>query len=129
MGTQHSALSTQSQSLPFWALLFLLSPLFPPLLLLLTLPDHILRIINIRPLVQFLPVELLIKGIQRFLREAIRVIRAATDISGDVSRATFWYRNEPLAAFGYQTAETLVSEGRTEDVLRYVMSLEAGAAG
>ena len=69
------------------------------------------------------------EGVQRFLREALRVLRAATDISGDVSRATFWYRNEPLTPFGYKTAETLVSEGRTEDVLRYVMSLEAGAAG
>jgi hypothetical protein len=67
--------------------------------------------------------------IQRFLRDALRVIRAATDLSGDVSRALFWYRNEPLAPFGYKTAEQLVSDGRTEDVLRYVTSLEAGAAG
>ncbi|MFG7003166.1 DUF2384 domain-containing protein, partial [Burkholderia pseudomallei] len=28
-----------------------------------------------------------------------------------------------------KTAEQLVSEGRTEDLLRYVTSLEAGAAG
>lgn len=69
------------------------------------------------------------EAVQRFLREALRVIRAATDISGDVNHALFWYRNEPLAPFGYKTAETLVSEGRTEDVLRYVMSLEAGASG
>lgn len=69
------------------------------------------------------------EGVQRFLREALRVIRAATDVSGDVNQALFWYRNEPLAPFDYKTAETLVSEGRTEDVLRYVMSLEAGAAG
>jgi hypothetical protein len=31
--------------------------------------------------------------------------------------------------FDYQTAETLVSAGRAEDVLRYIVSLEAGAAG
>jgi hypothetical protein len=68
-------------------------------------------------------------SVQHFLREAIRVIRAATDLSGDVHRALFWYRNEPLAVFDYQTAETLVSAGRAEDVLRYVISLEAGAAG
>lgn len=69
------------------------------------------------------------EGIQRFLREALRVIRAATDIADDVDRALFWYRNEPLPPFGYRTAEQLVAEGRTEDVLRYVASLEAGAAG
>ena len=61
--------------------------------------------------------------------EAIRVIRAATDLNGDVSHAIFWYRNEPLPAFGYKTAESLVIEGRPEDLLRYVASLEAGAAG
>ncbi|CAG9252227.1 conserved hypothetical protein [Paraburkholderia unamae] len=69
------------------------------------------------------------ESVQRFLREALRVIRAATDVSGDVSKALLWYRNEPLPVFGYKTAEQLVSEGRTEDVLRYVASLEAGAAG
>ena len=68
-------------------------------------------------------------SVQHFLREAIRVIRAATDLSGDVHLALFWYRNEPLAVFDYQTAETLVSAGRAEDVLRYVVSPEAGAAG
>ena len=68
-------------------------------------------------------------SVQRFLREAVRVIRAATDLNGDVDRALFWYRNEPLQPFGYKTAERLVSEGRSDDVLRYVMSLEAGPAG
>ncbi len=69
------------------------------------------------------------QGVQRFLREALKVIKAGTDLAGDVDLALFWYRNEPLSAFGYKTAEQLVSEGRTEDVLRYVSSLEAGAAG
>jgi hypothetical protein len=31
--------------------------------------------------------------------------------------------------FGYKTAERLVSEGRTDDLLRYLTSPEAGAAG
>ncbi len=69
------------------------------------------------------------QGVQRFLREALKVIKAGTDLAGDVDLALFWYRNEPLSVFGYKTAEQLVSEGRTEDVLRYVSSLEAGAAG
>lgn len=69
------------------------------------------------------------QSVQRFLREALKVIKAGTDLSGDLNKALFWYRNEPLSAFGYKTAEQLVSDGRTEDVLRYVSSLEAGAAG
>jgi hypothetical protein len=69
------------------------------------------------------------RGVQDFLREALRVIKAATDLTRDVNKAVFWYRNEPLAAFGYRTAERLVSEGRTDDLLRYITSLQAGAAG
>jgi hypothetical protein len=69
------------------------------------------------------------RGVQDFLREALRVIKAATDLNGDLNKALFWYRNEPLSVFGYKTAERLVSEGRTDDLLRYVASLEAGAAG
>ncbi len=69
------------------------------------------------------------RGIQDFLREAVRVIKAATDLTGDLGKAVFWYRNEPLSVFGYKTPERLVSEGRTDDLLRYVTSLEAGATG
>ena len=69
------------------------------------------------------------RGIQDFLREALRAIKAATDLNGDLNKALFWYRNEPLAAFAYKTAERLVSEGRADDLLRYVASIEAGAAG
>ncbi|KVO45923.1 hypothetical protein WJ85_10020 [Burkholderia ubonensis] len=69
------------------------------------------------------------ESVQKFLRDALRIIRAATDISGDVQRTLFWYRNEPLPTFDYKTAEQLVSEGHAEDLLRYVTSLETGAAG
>lgn len=69
------------------------------------------------------------ESVQRFLREAVRVLRAAMDINKDVPSAIFWYRNEPLPPFAYKTAEQLVVDGRSDDVLRYVASLEAGAAG
>lgn len=69
------------------------------------------------------------RGVQDFLREALRVIKAATDLNGDLHKALFWYRNEPLSVFGYKSAERLVSEGRTDDLVRYLVSIEAGAAG
>jgi uncharacterized protein (DUF2384 family) len=69
------------------------------------------------------------ESVQRFLREAIRVIRAALDLNGDLERTIFWYRNMPIPTFEYKTAETLVTEHRTEDLLRYIDSLEAGSAG
>ena len=67
--------------------------------------------------------------LQKFLRDAVRVLAAATDFNGNAMQAAFWFRNQPLADFGYKTAETLVSEGRADDVLRYVEMLEAGPAG
>ena len=60
---------------------------------------------------------------------ARRVLKAATDLSGDVHRARSWYKNERLPAFASKTAMQLVGEGRTEDVLQYLGSLEAGAVG
>ncbi|KVL31016.1 hypothetical protein [Burkholderia sp. MSMB1835] len=69
------------------------------------------------------------ESVQKFLREALRTIRAATDISGDVQSTLFWFRNEPLPPFDYKTAEQLVSEGRTEDLLPYIRSLEISGAG
>ena len=69
------------------------------------------------------------RAIQDFLRQALRVIKAATDLNGNVGTALFWYRNEPLAPFGYKTAEQLVADGRADDLLDYIASLEAGAVG
>jgi hypothetical protein len=69
------------------------------------------------------------KHVQRYLRQALRVLRAAFDLSGDIHKATFWYRNEPLSPFDYKTAEQLVSEDRMDDVVSYVESLQAGASG
>jgi hypothetical protein len=66
---------------------------------------------------------------QEYLRETIRVIHAAADISGDVEKAIDWFKNERLDAFDYETPQMLVSEGRTCDLLRYIQSLDAGFSG
>ncbi|WP_330996204.1 MULTISPECIES: hypothetical protein [Burkholderia] len=62
-------------------------------------------------------------------REAHQVIQAATDVSGDVQSVLIWYRSEQLSPFDHKTAEQLVAEGRVDDLLRYIASLEAGATG
>ena len=61
--------------------------------------------------------------------DSMRAVRVATDLSGAVDTAIIWFENERLSAFAFKTAEQLVSEGRIEDVLRYLASLEAGTAG
>ena len=49
------------------------------------------------------------RGVQDFLREALRIIKAATDLNGDLNKALFCYRNEPRSQLCYKTAERLVS--------------------
>jgi hypothetical protein len=68
--------------------------------------------------------------IQSHLRENLRVIRAAYDVSGDdLPKALDWFRTEQLSPFGQKTAEQAVAAGRADDVIRLIGSLHAGAAG
>lgn len=67
--------------------------------------------------------------LQKYLQDMVRVLAVATEMTGDADRAAFLLRNEPLRAFGYKTADTLVQEGRAEDVVAYLESLAGGAAG
>jgi len=69
------------------------------------------------------------EGAQCFIRGTLRVLHAASDLNGDIERTVFWFRNEPLVPFGQETAERLVAKGRVDDVIRYVMSLDAGVVG
>jgi uncharacterized protein (DUF2384 family) len=68
-------------------------------------------------------------SVQGFLRDSVRVLRAATDLHGNVEAALFWFSNHPLPVFEYKTAQTLVIERRTDALLRYLASLDAGFAG
>jgi uncharacterized protein (DUF2384 family) len=67
--------------------------------------------------------------LQKYLQDMVRVLAAATEVTGDENRAAFLLRNEPLRSFGYKTADTLIQEGRTENVIAYLESLAGGAAG
>ncbi|WP_372614646.1 DUF2384 domain-containing protein [Halomonas sp.] len=67
--------------------------------------------------------------LQGFLREALQVLRVATDINGDFRHALFWFRNEPIGTFDYRTPEQLVSQGKAQDLVRYLQALKAGAVG
>lgn len=69
-------------------------------------------------------------NIQSHLRENLRVIKAAYDVSGgDLPKALRWFRTERLPPFGQKTAEQAVAAGRADDVIRLIDSLHAGAAG
>lgn len=66
---------------------------------------------------------------QVYLRESVRVMRAAVDITRSVEKAIFWFKNNPLPTFDYRTAQDLVSECRTEAMIHYIQSRQVGFAG
>jgi hypothetical protein len=67
--------------------------------------------------------------LQGRMREMVKVITAATELTGDIDKAIYWYRNEPIADYSHRTAAELVSEGHAEAVLAYLRDLENGARG
>lgn len=69
------------------------------------------------------------ESVQRYLRESVRIVRAAADTSHSIEKAIYWYKNHPIPTFDYKTGQQLVSEGRSEDLIRYLQSLRAGFAG
>ena len=67
--------------------------------------------------------------LQRYMRDAVRVLQAAADLRGNVGDALFWFRNHPIRDFDRKTADHLVADGKTEAVLGYLATLEAGGSG
>jgi hypothetical protein len=67
--------------------------------------------------------------LQKYLQEMLRVLAVATELTDEAERAAFLLRNEPLRAFGYKTADTLVQEGRADAVIAYLESLASGSVG
>ena len=61
--------------------------------------------------------------------QSVKAIKAAYSMFGDMSKALTWYRNNGIENFGYKTAEELVSAGRSDDLLRYMTSLQVGFVG
>lgn len=67
--------------------------------------------------------------LQHRLREMAKVIAAAVDATGDISKALYWFRNEPISDYRFQTAAELVADGKAAAVLAYLEDLKNGAAG
>jgi hypothetical protein len=70
------------------------------------------------------------ESLQHYLREVVRVLAAAEDAAGgDRSRAIFWFMNEPLQDFDYQTPDALIRAGKSQVVVDYIESIAGGATG
>lgn len=67
--------------------------------------------------------------LQSAMAEVVRVLSAAHALTGDVDRALFWFRNQPIPEFDHLTAMQLVEQGKVQAVVDYIESIRAGAAG
>jgi hypothetical protein len=67
--------------------------------------------------------------LQNRLREMIRVITTTAALTGDVKKAIYWFRNEPIVDYDHKTAAELVAEGHGDAVLAYLRDLGNGANG
>ena len=63
---------------------------------------------------------------QRRLREMIEIINKVEPRFGSALIAYAWYRSEPLQGFSGLTAMQLVRDGRANDILDYIDSIDAG---
>jgi hypothetical protein len=59
----------------------------------------------------------------------VKAIVAAVGVTGDLGKAIYWFRNEPIADYRHQTAAELVAVGRLDAVLAYLEDLRNGASG
>ena len=67
--------------------------------------------------------------LQRTLRDMVKAISAATELTGDVDKAIYWLINEPIADYRHKTAAELIAEGRIDAVLTYLEDLINGPTG
>lgn len=65
--------------------------------------------------------------VQQKLGVIAKVLARASTLAGDPGRAVIWFRYQPIAAFGDQTAEDLVTAGQGEAVLSHLDDLADGA--
>jgi hypothetical protein len=63
---------------------------------------------------------------QARLRDMVEIINRVRRWSGSPGQAFAWYRSQPLASFGDQTAEALVKESRAESVKGYLDRIAVG---
>ena len=67
--------------------------------------------------------------LQDAMVDVVRVLSAAHALTGDIDRALFWFRNQPIADFDHFTPMQLVEQGKVQAVIDYIDSISAGPAG
>jgi hypothetical protein len=63
---------------------------------------------------------------QKRLREMVEILNRVEPRFGSALIAYAWFRSEPLAGFGGQSAMQLVQDGRADEVMAYIDAVDAG---
>ena len=63
---------------------------------------------------------------QRRIREMLEILGRIAGWAGGPDQAMAWYRSQPIAAFGDQTAEALVRAGKADAVREYLDGIALG---
>jgi hypothetical protein len=67
--------------------------------------------------------------LQEAMVDVVRVLSAAHALNGDLDRALFWFRNQPIPEFDHFTPMQLVEQGKVQALIDYLDSIGGGAAG
>lgn len=67
--------------------------------------------------------------LQEALGDVVRVLSAASQLTGDVDKALFWFRNQPIPEFGHRTPMQVIEQGKVQPLVDYIDSISAGPAG
>lgn len=66
---------------------------------------------------------------QDWLRDMVRVIMAASELTGDIEQAIYWFRNEPIVTLKRKTTAELVAGGHVDAVMARLPELIDGVTG
>jgi hypothetical protein len=67
--------------------------------------------------------------LQEAMVDVVRVLSAAHALTGEIDRALFWFRNQPIAEFDHFTPMQLIEQGKVQAVIDYIDSISGGAVG
>ena len=60
------------------------------------------------------------------LRELVRVLKEIEPRFDSISEAIDWFKNESLPGFNGRTAEQLVQQGQSQQLLKYIDAVDSG---
>jgi uncharacterized protein (DUF2384 family) len=66
-------------------------------------------------------------SVQKGLQPIAHILSAAEELAGAADDAIFWFRHEPIPAFGGRTPIELVEQGQAAAVLAHIQALRDGS--